>query len=77
MLYLCVQLYRNVYSTEELPDYSNTSVCNLCQANIYSVVDNAEGFALVLAKNLRRHGFTGEGGDPLVKANIGESTCLL
>ena len=44
----------------------NSSLCDPCQANIYTVVENAEDFALVLAKR--------DGGDPLVKGNIGEST---
>ena len=43
-----------------------SSLCDPCQANIYTVVENAEDFALVLAKR--------DGGDPLVKGNIGEST---
>ena len=39
------------------------------QGNLYSVVDTAEDFGLVLAEGLKRQGHDGR---PFVKANIGE-----
>ena len=42
---------------------------NPFQGNLYSVVDTAEDFGLVLAKGLKRQGHAGR---PFVKANIGE-----
>lgn len=74
MYSIYVYIYMCVFDSRSACHCMVTSLGTSFQANLYSVVDTAEDFGLVLAKGLKGWGRAEE--RPLVKANIGELFCL-